>query len=223
MNRFLLILLLAGTTVFRSAGQDPARFQSEIDRFKADTVIQSDSGDRVVFTGSSSIRMWEGLKTDFPYSNLVNTGFGGSHMSDLLFYADLLIVRYHPAKVIIYEGDNDIEYGTSVDSIISQAGKLVALIRSKQPGARIWFISAKPSLARWRLSGQYLTFNKTLKNFARRTRGVRFINIWDVMLTAEGKPRPELFLADGLHLNRKGYEVWREKVGKAVGLRTREA
>jgi lysophospholipase L1-like esterase len=223
MKRFLLILLLAGTSIFRLAAQDPARFQGEVDRFRADTVIQSDSGDLVLFTGSSSIRMWEGLKTDFPNNNLVNTGFGGSHMSDLLFYADLLIVRYHPAKVIIYEGDNDIEYGTSVDSIISHAGKLVALIRSKQPDARIWFISAKPSLARWRLSGKYLALNKALKSFARRTRGVQYINIWDVMLTAEGKPRPELFLDDGLHLNRKGYDIWREAVGKAVGLRTREA
>ncbi len=220
MKPFLLALLLTGAAILQSAAQDPARFQGEVDRLKAENASQSDSGELVLFTGSSSIRLWEGLKTDFPGVNLVNTGFGGSHMSDLLFYADLLIVRYHPAKVIVYEGDNDIEYGTSVDSIISQAGKLVALIHSKQPGARIWFLSAKPSLARWRLSGDYLTLNESLRKFARRTRGVRYINIWKLMLDAEGKPRQELFLDDGLHLNRKGYEIWREAVGKAVGLRS---
>lgn len=220
MNRFLLTLLLTGIAILHSAAQDPARFQGEVDRLKSVNASQPDSGELVLFSGSSSIRLWEDLKTDFTGVNLVNTGFGGSHMSDLLFYADPLIIRYGPAKIIIYEGDNDIEYGTSVDSIISQAGKLVALIHSKQPGARIWFLSAKPSLARWHLRGNYLTLNKTLKKFARRTRGVRYIDIWKVMLDAEGKPRQELFLEDGLHMNRKGYDIWREAVGKAVGLET---
>ncbi len=198
--------------------QDPARFQDEINKIQADAGAYAGMSDLVLFTGSSSIRLWTGLAADFPGIALVNTGFGGSHMSDLLFYADVLILQYKPVKIIIYEGDNDIESGKETTEILADATRLVKLIRLTLPEAPVYFISAKPSLARWHLKEKYIKYNRQLSDFATATPLVHFIDVWSIMLDDSGNPQPGIFLEDGLHLNLKGYDIWKEVVGRKAGI-----
>jgi lysophospholipase L1-like esterase len=47
-----------------------------------------------------------------------------------------------------------------------------------------------------------------VQDYAAKTPGLGYIDIVPVMLGADGKPKPELFLADTLHVNRAGYELW---------------
>jgi len=192
--------------------QNPARFQSEIDQFKVDATDYSSIKNLVVFTGSSTIRMWTDLQKDFPDLAVLNRGFGGSHMSDLLYYADTVILKYRPAILFIYEGDNDIGSGKKPDEILKDAGKLVRLIRQKLPST-ICFISAKPSIARWNLKETYLDFNKLLKEFTRHQPYIYYLDVWDKMIGIDGNPMSDIFLDDGLHMNRKGYDIWKEIVG----------
>jgi lysophospholipase L1-like esterase len=206
---FLLGLMFLQTAV----AQDPARFQSEIDKFKADAVNYSAREGLVLFTGSSTIRMWTGLQEDFPGIPVLNRGFGGSHMSDLLFYADTLILRYRPAMILIYEDDNDLDSGKTPAQILESAGKLVDRIRKKLPGSVICFIAAKPSIARWSQKDRFLDFNRQLKEFTGLYQEVHYLDLWDRMLDAGGNPDPSIFLGDGLHMNRKGYEIWKSVVG----------
>ena len=196
--------------------QDPARFQSEIDKFKADKTDYTKVDKLVVFAGSSTIRMWTDLATDFPGINLLNRGFGGSHMSDLLYYADTLILQYKPSKVFIYEGDNDIAAGKSPEEILAGAAKLTDRIRMELPKTKIIFISAKPSIARWSMRDNFIRFNRLLEEFTKGRKRVYFLDTWNIMLDENGNPLGDIWLEDGLHMNRKGYDIWREAVKKML-------
>jgi lysophospholipase L1-like esterase len=196
--------------------QDPARFRSEIDRFKADKTDYTRVEQLVLFTGSSTIRMWADLVSDFPDRHVLNRGFGGSHMSDLVFYADTLILQYKPVKVFIYEGDNDIAAGKGPEEILAGAAKLTDLIRKELPKTKIIFISAKPSIARWSMKNDFIRYNRLLEEFTKTRKRVYFLDTWNIMLDEKGNPRNDIWLEDGLHMNRKGYDIWRDAVKKIL-------
>jgi lysophospholipase L1-like esterase len=212
MPRITLLLLLQLFALNILFAQEPRRFQPEIDAYKASSEAFAPTGDRILFTGSSTIRLWPDIKADFPQYSVMNRGFGGSFMSELLFYADTLIVPYKPDWIFIYEGDNDLASGKTAEEILASAEKLVALIQQKLPGAQICFLAPKPSLARWNLQENYLGLNLRLKEFAGRKRQVFFLDMWDLMMDPAGKPMADIFAEDGLHLNRKGYDIWKGEV-----------
>ncbi|MFD0861263.1 GDSL-type esterase/lipase family protein [Sungkyunkwania multivorans] len=164
----------------------------------------------IVFTGSSSIRMWHHLQTDFPGRNIINTGFGGSETSDLIFYREQLVLRFYPVKVFIYEGDNDIARGKSAKKTFRHMRRLVRKLQRKLPFTQFVIISAKPSLVRWHLKDDYLQLNRLLEKLAKRKQGVEYLNIWDAMLDKEKQPLKDIFIEDGLHMNAKGYGIWKE-------------
>jgi lysophospholipase L1-like esterase len=207
MQKILLIVTLLHIALVAEA-QDPKRFQSEIDK-----IVARDSSHRdenlVVFAGSSTFRMWGTLQEDFPSHHILNHGFGGSEMSDLLFYVDELIIRNEPSQVFIYEGDNDLNHGKQYKEILRTADKLVDAIRTKLPAtAEIIFVTAKPSPSRWQHKKKYRQFNRKLKRWTKRKANVKTLDTWAVMLDKEGNPKPELFIEDRLHMNAKGYALW---------------
>jgi lysophospholipase L1-like esterase len=187
--------------------QDPLRFQKEVnDLAAADSTIHRKK--LILFTGSSTIRLWSSLKSDFPAHNVLNRGFGGSEMSDLFYYASSLILNYNPRMIFIYEGDNDINSGKSLEEIVSSAEQLVTLIRAQLPRVKIIFISAKPSLARWHLRSKYEEFNGQLRDWTKTKKNVLYADVWTPMLDSSGEVRKDLFLEDNLHMNQSGYAIW---------------
>ncbi len=209
----VVILLFFASQLF---GQDHLRFEEEVFNIqkKYDT-IWDPAAKTIVFTGSSSIRIWNGLAELFPGYLVVNTGFGGSQASDLMAYTDALILKYHPWKVFIYEGDNDLSAGKKPGQIRRDTEEIIRTINSIYPETRIVLISAKPSLSRWKLKGKYLRLNRKFQRISHRDSSVDYANIWDTMLL-EGKVRPDIFLEDGLHMNNKGYELWYPVIKKYV-------
>ncbi len=205
--RFLIfsVLLCSFTGL---SGQDPLRFENEIQSLIAgDTSVGNQN--LILFTGSSSIRFWSSLKQDFPEHNVVNRGFGGSEMKDLLYYAEPLILKHKPKKIFIYEGDNDINSGTTPEEILRTADEILKLIRARLPKrVEIIFISAKPSVARWQLKEPYQVFNSQLKEWTSKQKRVKFADVWTPMLNDKGEVRTDLFVEDNLHMNQKGYEIW---------------
>lgn len=184
------------------------RYEREVDQIikRYDTIWDS-SKETIVFTGSSSIRLWRDLEQRFPEHQIVNTAFGGSHSSDLLMYTHKLIVPYNPRIVFIYEGDNDLADRKKVPVIVSNIENIIAKIKESNPGTRIVLISAKPSLTRWSKRRRYHQLNEALRVLCEGDPSLEFANVWDVMLT-DGKVNPELFLVDGLHMNTLGYDLW---------------
>ncbi len=165
----------------------------------------------LVFIGSSSIRKWD-LAKSFPDLHAVNRGFGGSQISDSIRYADRILIPLKPKTVVLYAGDNDIAAGKSVDEVVADFKTFVAKVHGALPQTRILFIAIKPSLKRWNLVDQMRDANSRIQKICENAGYLQFIDIDGAMLGPDGKPRPELFVEDGLHMTGLGYAIWTQKL-----------
>ncbi len=166
----------------------------------------------IVFTGSSSIRMWPSLAADFPGRAVLNRGFGGSQVRDATWFAEELVVRYRPRQVVVYAGDNDIDAGRSPEQVLADFHALVARLRRDLPDVPIVWISIKPSVARAAQMGAQRKANTLVREAAADMTQVDFVDVFTPMLDENGAPRVDLFIDDGLHLNEAGYALWRRIV-----------
>jgi len=205
-QKLLLVLFFIG--ILTSNAQDPTRFQKEVDELCKAEYHFSPEKKMVVFTGSSSIRMWKDVADYFPEYNVVNNGFGGSHFSDLLFYYDNLITRQKPDVLFIYEGDNDIADGKKPSKVLKEAKLLVGKIQQDQHNTRVILISPKPSIARWNLKKDYIKLNRKLGRYCKKNDNLYFADVWNVMLDKNKMVYQDIFIQDGLHMNKKGYDLW---------------
>ena len=206
-----IIFILLGT-LFSNA-QYPNRFKDQVDELVNKGYNFDTDKKLVVFTGSSSIRMWNDVQSYFPEYNVINNGFGGSHFSDLLHFYNELIVKPNPEILFIYAGDNDLASKKKPKEILKEAKKLTGKIQQDLPGTKVVFISPKPSIARVHLKNEYISFNKKLKKYCRKQNNVDFADVWNTMLDNKGNVYKNIFLEDGLHMNKKGYDIW----GKVIG------
>tara|TARA_R110000868_G_scaffold396971_2_gene669465 strand:- start:45834 stop:47168 length:1335 start_codon:yes stop_codon:yes gene_type:complete len=220
-NRLPLLLLIPFFLFNSLKAQDPTRFVNEIQTIQNKDFQIDKSKEVVVFTGSSSVRMWRNVPDVFPTINALNTGFGGSEFSDLIHYRKELIFDLKPDRIFIYEGDNDVSSGKSPETILADAKKLLSFIRGELPSVPIYFISPKPSISRWELEDQYLETNLLLKELAESNENVNYIDVWYPMLNESGEPISDIFIEDNLHMNAKGYKIWEDVISKEARLITR--
>lgn len=211
-NCLLFLFLILG----QAWAQDPTRFEAQVKEI-GEKYPAADYQESVVFTGSSSIRMWADLATDFPNHKVVNAGFGGSQAVDLLHYVDELVLAYRPKYVFIYEGDNDISSGKKTEVIMETLNLIVTEIKLALPETEIILIGAKPSISRWELADKYKDLNTEMVKYSTVTEGVQYADVWTGMLGADKKPLPDIFLEDNLHMKRKGYEIWAKEIGQFLG------
>ena len=207
---FGLVLGLAVVKGRAAEEPDPKRFEKEIAEFEKLDEAKAPPKGAVLFVGSSSIRMWKSLEEDFAGTTVIGRGFGGSHMADLLHYMDRIVLPYEPAKIVVYEGDNDIAGEKKPARIAQEFQRFVKRVQEKLPRTEIYFIAIKPSPSRWHLAQPARAANALIETYAERTPRVHFVDIWTPMLGEDGKPREELFVEDKLHLNAKGYAIWTE-------------
>ena len=204
----LITLFFAFIVSFSVNAQDPSRFQQQVDELARKEYQFSPDKKRVVFAGSSSIRMWKDVADYFPGYNVINNGFGGSHFSDLLYYYHQLIVKPAPDILFIYEGDNDVAGHKKTGVILKQVRELTRKIQNDLPETRIVYISPKPCFARESLKKEYMKLNKKLEKFCLRNDNVWFVDVWKPMHDEAGNLYDDIFLDDRLHMNKKGYDIW---------------
>lgn len=192
-------------------GQDAFPFEGEVNQ-----LIQKEDyetlDDLYLFVGSSSIRFWPNLKEEYPDHNVINRGFGGSTFQDLINFKEQLIFAYSPCKVFIYEGDNDIANGDTVEEIMKLAKSIAQEIRHRLPDAEVFFISPKPSIARWDKRELYKELNYTMQAWVSFEEGLHFIDVWTPMCDSNGAVLGDLFIGDNLHMNKKGYQIWKDVI-----------
>mgnify|MGYP001827623257 FL=1 len=207
MKKLLFSVVLISTFAF---SQDPTRFADEVEAIqkKYDTLWDA-SKETIVFTGSSSVRIWKDLQERFPEHQIVNSGFGGSQASDLLYYSEEFILRFRPKKVFIYEGDNDVSEGKKSKEIMSDISEIISKIRAQDATTEIVLIAAKPSIARWSLKKDFKRLNRKFRKLSRRDVQMNYADVWKPMLSRR-KVKEDIFIEDGLHMNAKGYEIWYE-------------
>ncbi|MBC8342038.1 MAG: hypothetical protein H8E63_10305 [Proteobacteria bacterium] len=203
-------------------GEDakPDRFESTIRKFEASDAKDPPKPNGVLFTGSSSVRMWN-LGESFPKLGAINRGFGGSTLPEVLHYFDRVVVPYRPRTIAIYCGDNDINKGRTPEQVFADFVVFVDRVR-RQIGedVSVVYIAIKPSRARWKLWPKMARANALIAAWASTTRGVDYADIATPMLTnvEAGSPPPaDLFVEDGLHLSAKGYTMWTRVLAPLVG------
>jgi len=166
----------------------------------------------VVFIGSSSIRGWVTLKDDMAPLHVINRGFGGSQLDDATFFANRIVIPYFPSRVVLYSGDNDINSGKKPETLAADFRAFVERLRGSIPGLPVYFMSVKPSNARWKHWGNMQKANALIRDYCNTDSLLFYVDVASVLLGADGKPDAALFKEDGLHLNDAGYIKWTEVV-----------
>jgi lysophospholipase L1-like esterase len=195
-----------------AAPADDGPFADEIRAYEAADAERPPAPGGVLFVGSSSIRLWSTLAKDFPDLPVINRGFGGSQIADSTRYAGRIVIPYRPKTIVLYAGDNDIAAGKSPQQVAADFKAFVVTVRADLPDARILFISIKPSIARWKLVDQIREANGLIRAQTESGDKLGYLDIFTPMLGDDGRPRADLLGPDGLHLNEKGYALWREVI-----------
>lgn len=193
------------------AGHDSARWEKEILALETRAATNRPPAGCIVFVGSSSIRLWKTLAEDFPGLPVVNQGFGGSQLADSVNYAERLVIPYQPRQVVIYAGGNDINAGKSPEVVYGDFVALATKLRAALPRVKIAYIAVAPNPARWQQVEKVKQVNSMVSAYCRRHR-LTFVDVFPLMLGPDGQPKPDIFVADRLHMNAKGYAIWREAV-----------
>jgi lysophospholipase L1-like esterase len=197
------------------APPDPTRFEAEIKAFEEMDRKDTPPKGAVLFVGSSSIRLWPTAER-FPGWTVINRGFGGSHIADVNHYFDRVVRKYLPAVVVFYAGDNDLGTGKPPDEVFADYQTFVQKVHAARPDTEIVYIAIKPSLQRWALWEKMKLFNERIRTFSASRSRLHFVDIAAPMLGADGRPRPELLVEDGLHMTPAGYDIWTGLVSKVV-------
>ncbi|HET9664474.1 MAG TPA: SGNH/GDSL hydrolase family protein [Burkholderiales bacterium] len=220
MRRFIgtasLCAICAGTLPSHAAQSTPAageaRWEDALGAFAAADLRRAPEPGGVLFVGSSSIRLWNNLESEFAHARVIKRGFGGSRLSDCVRLLDRLVIKYRPRTVLLYAGDNDLAEGSTPEEVLERVTAFANGVHSRLPDTRVTFISIKPSPARRALIGAARAANRLVADYAASHPGVDYIDVFTPMLTADGLPRQELFAKDALHLNDRGYALWRSLI-----------
>lgn len=190
---------------------DPLRFESQIHTFQDWDRKNSFVENAILFTGSSSVRLWN-TATAFPDYPVLNRGFGGSHLSDVKAHYESVIAPYKPSVLVLYAGDNDVASGKSAEQILSDYTNLAEKFLADFPDGKLLFISIKPSKSRWDFWPKMKEINKTVENYNQKQERLYYVDLASPLLDNSHKPDPSLFSDDLLHLNENGYKVWTENI-----------
>ncbi|RPH90652.1 MAG: hypothetical protein EHM72_18920 [Calditrichaeota bacterium] len=206
--RLILLVFLLFLPLQAQNDPDPLRFQAEIDDMALWDKKNALPEHPVLFLGSSSIRMWT-TALSFPELPVVNRGFGGAHLSDMLYYKNDILLKYlAPACIVIYCGDNDIASGKSAKRVFGDLVTLCNFSLAAFPQTKLIYIAVKPCPSRWNFWPEANKLNEMIRELAEAEENLIFADIATPMLATGNPPAAELFLEDQLHLSDKGYQMW---------------
>ncbi|MCE9526432.1 MAG: hypothetical protein K8R36_10295 [Planctomycetales bacterium] len=210
MKTNLLIILAMALGIEFARGQEkapPNKFEGEIKAFEELDKKSPPPQNAILFIGASGIKLWKTLEKDFPDHQVINRGFGGSQISDAIHFADRIVIPYKPKTILLQSGGNDINAGKSPEQVAEDYRLFVEKVRTKLPEVRILFLSLQPSPARWAQAEKQKKTNALIRKQIEAGKNMAYIDAYDAFLTADGKPREELFVADKLHHNEAGYKI----------------
>ena len=195
---------------------DTTRFEAEIRAYESVDRAARPASNGILFVGSSSMRLWPDLAADFPGRPIVNRGFGGSTLAEVTHYAPRVVLPYQPRLIVLYAGDNDLSMGMSPTEVLADYRRFVSVVRQALPGTTLAYVSIKPSPSRWHLVDAYREANRLIEAETARDPLQTYVDIFTPMIGANGRPRPELYVADSLHMTPAGYAVWRERLAPVL-------
>jgi lysophospholipase L1-like esterase len=189
-------------------------FKQELLQFqKSDSIVMPPKG-QIVFAGSSSFTKWKDVAMYFPGYPIINRGFGGATLIDLIYYVDEAIIKYQPSQVFIYCGENDMADVDTVSpaTVLLRFKTLHTILLKKLPRAtKIIFVSLKPSVARWHLETKFIEANKLIEGYIATQKNMQYLDVHTAMLDEKKEVLKDIFIADKLHMNPKGYLIWQKQ------------
>lgn len=212
----LAVALASGCQSISAVAEvEPARFEADIRAFEAADTTSPPAAGGTLFVGSSSIRLWN-LEASFPGRSALNRGYGGSHISDNVALVSRTVLKYRPGRIIFYAGDNDIAHGKRAERLLADWKRFAAAVHAELPRAQLIFLAIKPSPARWDFWPEARRANTLIQAYCASDERLAFVDTATPMLDPTGRPRPELYVEDRLHLSPAGYELWTSLVEGAV-------
>lgn len=198
---------------FTAKAQQPA-FWNDIQKFKQQDSVQPPPQNAILFVGSSSFTKWTDVQNYFPGYTIINRGFGGSSLPDVIRYANDVIFPYNPKQVVIYCGENDFASSdtVTVQTVVGRFKQLFGMIRGKWHNENVVFISLKPSPSRKKLWPKMIEANAQIKQFLAGEKNTTFVDVYHLMLVNENQAIPSIFLSDSLHMKPEGYAIWQKAI-----------
>lgn len=190
-------------------------FELEIQNLEKSIENQKDLIDPIVFYGSSTIRLWKGMKNDFNGLNVINLGFGGALIKDLSKNFSRLFRKIKPSVIVLYLGGNDLTLGYSAEKIVKKIRKFLELVFKNYPNIKIINMSIKPSFERINDIKKIEKINSLMTAESSRNKNLIQLNFYEKIIN-KGVINQSLYLRDGLHFNDLGYKILVNEVKLAL-------
>ncbi len=225
-SRILIAILIPVVIAINGCGTLDRQVRAAAETNWAKELAEFDAADEatppptggMLFVGSSSFRLWTNLAAAFPERTVINRGFGGSQMHELQALTDRLVSPYAARDIFVYEGDNDLANQKEPGQIAVEFRQFAERAHRRQPSATIYFVAIKPSPARVTLLTKATAANRLIADYCGTKEWLKFVDIATPMLDEEGRPLPELFGPDKLHLNAAGYALWTKIIRSTMSL-----
>ncbi len=198
------LLILVGTL---NAQTPENRFEKNVQAYETADKTAPPPKNAILLVGDSQFFRWKTLGEDLPDYTIINRGIDSFQFSDILHFFDRLVLPYKPRMIVLHVGGNDVHNGKPAERVLGDFKTFVAKVRTVQPNVPIAFSSTTPGPGRWDEADKRKQTNKLLKDYIATQKNLHFIDLWDAMLTKEGQPREELWVADRVHPNHDGYLV----------------
>ena len=220
MKKYLFVFVLfLGILTATAQTTSTIPFQEEINVFIKKDSIAMPAANSILFVGSSSFNYWKDISNYFPGYPIINRGFGGSSLTDIIHFNQETILKYKPKQIYIYCGENDIAASDTISpQIVFERFKTLYTIIRTHLGNNIpvMYVSIKPSVARWSMEDKFVTANSLIRNFINKQKQTQFLDVHSAMLDTNGEVYKDIFIADKLHMNAKGYAIWQKIIAPTL-------
>ncbi len=184
-----------------------ARFEKQVLEYEATDRATPPPKDAILFAGDSQFYRWKTIHEDLAGYTLINRGIDSFQFRDLIHYADRIVIPYAPRRIVLHVGGNDVHNGRTPAQVLEDFKAFVKLVRVKLPKVPIAYSSITPGPGRWDEAPQRRETNRVISAYVATQPDLEFIDLWDSMLTADGKPRDDIWVEDRVHPNHAGYLI----------------
>lgn len=208
----LLIFLMLVLVIILTCFNHTSKFNKSINN-PYDIAISST--DNFVFLGDSITEGYplEELYDDMP---VINSGISGYQTTDILANLDKMVYIYNPTKVFLLIGTNDLGVGKDKKKVVSNIKLIIKKINNKKPKCKIYLESIYPinnsdddkinhETVGVRTNKQIKEVNKSLKEYAKETDNVTYIDVYTELLDTNKKELALKYTKEGLHITDMGY------------------
>jgi lysophospholipase L1-like esterase len=210
LHRFRFLMLFVLLAFARFVMAQPAaenRFEKDVQAYEAADKTNAPPPNAILLAGDSQFYRWKTLHEDLPDYTIINRGIDSFQTSDLIHFTDRIVLPYRPRMIVLHIGGNDVHNGKSPERVLADFKTFVAKVRATLPEVPIAFSSLTPGPARWDEAAQRKETNRLIKEYIATQPRLQFIDLWDAMLTPDGKPREDIWVADRIHPNHEGYLI----------------